>query len=996
MADQTLDQLPEAMEATDSDLLYVRRDGTDHKMKRAAIVQGRVPATRRVDTSRGVKGGGTLGADLSLQLDLAGLSEDLNPNISADYVIIQDVSEGLPKRVRLDRLPGGTGGGGSSSNSFANIAVGTTTVTADSTSDTLTLAGGSNISVSADAATDTITFAATNVVPATRSVSAGPGLSGGGTLTADRALAISIVSQSEDTQPDLANDYLLTHDTSTNSLRKVRLELLGGASALPQIASPSTLGVIRIGPGLTIDPATGIVSSTASYTLPAATTTTRGGITIGTGLTVSGTGVLSNPNPTPYVPQVATAGAAGIVKPGTGLTVALDGTLNVVGDTGGGGVIADGAYRPETYGAIRGVGLSQAQRQTNSAAINQCWGDAAGAKGRVDMGGGVFEIHGPLAITGSGFVIEGARCVIRQFQTGANVVAAASVNRITLQGVSLAYGTDQTAGTNPTASENYAAALRLSSVSDSHFEDIETTGAWVGIGVSGSSGSFNNTFMHVKINMTNGLGHGLVHKTGTGSAFVNCRVTGNGTPATVGGGVWLAGMEQTHFTQLTVEDLICQRPLAMSSCPTCSFSGTVFANLTPTTTNGYAGLIHGLGGTSAQFAGSLVSKASLSNGQGVTDAAIYLGDQGFSVIATNLFVTGTVKTGSVRFALLGNSSSAAALNLTGTLQQVRLDIRPDTPHRVDDLCYATVDPTSDSLDGPLLAYNNSVGGATGGFTTYTPDLSIYYPSVHGRHIRISSPLTGNISLTLSQYIDEPYANAALNAPRVYRGAVVRIERAESATGPFLVTVNSHTGTGLTTLAAGVSADFVFGNGAWTLMSAQGGGGGGGGTFATQAEAQAGVSSTTYMSPVRTRDAIDAYASTNEITGAEGQVVGFNASGDAVPVKNTRAIVVPLFAETTAVTVGVGVRTLRMPIALKLTAVEMYLPGSGTTATTLDVNLNGSTVLSAPVTIAASGTVASSTAFVTGTLTKGGIVTFDVDAAGSGARGLQVTLIGSEV
>lgn len=994
MADQTLDQLPESFVADDADLLYVSRDGTDLKMKRGALVTGRVPATRFINTTNGIRGGRDLGGDVTLELDIANLAEDLSPSSSGDYVVTHDSSDNLPKKVRLDRLPGGGGGAGTS---FSNIAFtsGQTTLVADNSADTLTLTEGSGITITSDATNDAITFATTGLVPTSRIVSAGAGMTGGGALTQDRSLAVSISTQSEDTSPDLNADYVMTHDASTNTLRKVRLALLSGTAYTLPIASPSTLGGIRLGSGLTAD-VNGVVSAVSTYTLPAATTTTRGGITVGTGLTVNN-GVLSNPNPTPYVPTIATVGSAGIVKPGSTLTIAQDGTLDVIGGSGG-TPVSDGAYRPEQYGAIRGTGLSLAQRQANAVAINSCWSAAGGAKGRVDMGGGVFEIYGPLTISQSGFVITGDRCVIRQFQSTVNVVAASNVSQITFKGFHLAYQTAQTSGDNPTSLETYTAALRLSSVSDSNFQEIETTNAWVGIGVSASTGSYNNTFTHCKTNLVAGLAYGLVHKAGTGSAFINFRITGNGTNVSLqGGGVYLASMTQSHFTQLTVEDISCFRPLAMVSCQSITFSGSVFNNLRPTALSGYGCLIYASSGSGAQFAGSVISNTRLDNtGLGLTDASVYAGELGANFLATNVWITGTVKTGAVRFALLGHSSASPARGVTGTFQQVRLDTTVNTPHRLDDLCYATVDPSSESLDGPLLSYNNSFGSATGGFTPYTDDLSIIYPAVHGRYIRIVDPLTEDIFLTLSQYIAPPYANSTINSPRTYRGSMIRVERAASATGGFLATVSGHTGSQLTTLNVGARADFMWSGQAWEVVSGSSGGGGAGGTFATQSEAQAGVSSTTYMSPLRTKDAINAYASSNEISGTEGQVVGFNTAGDAVVIKNTRAICMPIFAETASVVTGSGVRNLRLPIGLKLSAVELYTPTSGTTATTVDINLNGTSIFSSPPIIAGNSSFTSHTVFATGTLPKGGILSFDVDIPGSGAKGLQVTLIGTEV
>ena len=72
----------------------------------------------------------------------------------------------------LTNLPNSGGGGGGSSNLFSTIAVsGQGNVVADSTSDTLTLVAGSNMTITTNAGTDTITFAST-----------GGGGGGGGSL----------------------------------------------------------------------------------------------------------------------------------------------------------------------------------------------------------------------------------------------------------------------------------------------------------------------------------------------------------------------------------------------------------------------------------------------------------------------------------------------------------------------------------------------------------------------------------------------------------------------------------------------------------------------------------------------------------------------------------------------------------------------------------------------------------------------------------------------
>lgn len=78
-----------------------------------------------------------------------------------------------------------------------------------------------------------------------------------------------------------------------------------GTFTLTQIASASRLGVIRVGQYLTINSSTGVLSVDAyslpnTYTLPAATANTRGGIRVGNGLTISDTDVLNVSTSTEY------------------------------------------------------------------------------------------------------------------------------------------------------------------------------------------------------------------------------------------------------------------------------------------------------------------------------------------------------------------------------------------------------------------------------------------------------------------------------------------------------------------------------------------------------------------------------------------------------------------------------------------------------------------------------------------------------------------------
>lgn len=119
-------------------------------------------------------------------------------------------------------------------------------------------------------------------------------------------------------------------------------------------ASDTTLGGVKVGSGLSInddilsaDPipdattsASGLMSATdktkldglSPYTLPAATTSSLGGIKVGSGLSIDNTGELSADQ---YQLPIASSSTLGGVKVGSGISIASDGTISTTGGGGG-------------------------------------------------------------------------------------------------------------------------------------------------------------------------------------------------------------------------------------------------------------------------------------------------------------------------------------------------------------------------------------------------------------------------------------------------------------------------------------------------------------------------------------------------------------------------------------------------------------------------------------------------------------------------------------
>jgi hypothetical protein len=103
--------------------------------------------------------------------------------------------------------------------------------------------------------------------------------------------------------------------------------------------------------------------------------------------------------------------------------------------------------------------------------------------------------------------------------------------------------------------------------------------------------------------------------------------------------------------------------------------------------------------------------------------------------------------------------------------------------------------------------------------------------------------------------------------------------------------------------------------------------------------------------------------------------------------------------TTDLTAGTNKGYFRAPKGFTLTAVRASLLTVSSSGTpTVDINVNGSTILSTKLTIDAnektSTTAATPAVISSATIADDAEITIDLDVAGTGARGLVVTLIGT--
>lgn len=106
-------------------------------------------------------------------------------------------------------------------------------------------------------------------------------------------------------------------------------------------------------------------------------------------------------------------------------------------------------------------------------------------------------------------------------------------------------------------------------------------------------------------------------------------------------------------------------------------------------------------------------------------------------------------------------------------------------------------------------------------------------------------------------------------------------------------------------------------------------------------------------------------------------------------------------ETTALATGTGIATFRMPHAMTVSEVRATLTtASSSGAVSVDINEGGASVLSTVITVDAnektSETAATAPVISDASLADDAEITIDIDAAGTGATGLKVWLIGTKV
>jgi uncharacterized lipoprotein YehR (DUF1307 family) len=220
--------------------------------------------TVSISAGIGLTGGGTIAENRTLSLNINGLTADATPDIATDYVATYDASAATHKKVLLNLL--------GQANTASNVGTAGVGVFKQKTGVDLEFknvnAASSKITVTNDAANNEIDIdvaeanvnhnallnyvANQHIDHTTVSISAGIGLSGGGTIAANRTLSLDINGLTADATPDIATDYVATYDASATTHKKVLLNLLGQANTASNVGSGG-VGVFKQKTGVNLE-----------------------------------------------------------------------------------------------------------------------------------------------------------------------------------------------------------------------------------------------------------------------------------------------------------------------------------------------------------------------------------------------------------------------------------------------------------------------------------------------------------------------------------------------------------------------------------------------------------------------------------------------------------------------------------------------------------------------------------------------------------------------
>ena len=196
-------------------------------------------------------------------------------------------------------------------------------------------------------------------------------------------------------------------------------------------ASTTTIGGIIVGTGLSIDPS-GVLSNTAVVSVSTATTTTAGTVIVGSGLSISSAGTLTA---LAQVLTTATANTLGGVKIGPGIIVTSDGTIEVPQSNlltatsfllGGVKIGAGIAAAVDGTISVSASGLPFATTAT-AGVVRVGYGLSVDSTGTLNLGA-----NGNFTITGS-LIVNGSITATSITTTGTGLTIIGSANDLQLQ-----------------------------------------------------------------------------------------------------------------------------------------------------------------------------------------------------------------------------------------------------------------------------------------------------------------------------------------------------------------------------------------------------------------------------------------------------------------------------------------------------------------------------------------------------------------------------------
>jgi hypothetical protein len=796
-------------------------------------------------------------------------------------------------------------------------------------------------------------------------------------------LRVDIDNLTETTTVDPVNDFFPVRKAAGGALFKVKGQYLpgtggggGGTSYTLPVASTTTLGGVKLSPQFAIatDGTLTLVSqgNTAQGQIRCVTPENFGG-SLGTGKTDQ----VRRANLSAFNDMLAyckTNQYAAYVTPGgweiAGGHIRQDnrgGAIHVFGYRSHITQFSDG----EVIWEIAGDGGTFTD-VTLEYSVQQSTGDAVGTNGTLKTdfviisGGSGYTSAPTVTITPDPRDASGFNAAATAIVTDGVVTALTLTNagvRYTYPPIVSISGGGGSGATAVSKVNMPHAGLRMLAARYNNVKHIQIRKAWVGLLSTNASPSERNSFDEIDVIKP---GHrGVAFTSGAGNDWGSIYVRGDGVVHPCEGGVFFFGQGNSSVDLIHIESLACRYPVEISFSNFGTIDSLKLIGVRPIfqfdpPKNSVCVLVKS---ASRGVIGSVVIDGLDLQG---TDAAarparckIFAHQNVARVRVLDVTVTNTKnKDASTSLVFVGPSGTSAIDNRSVgfAFGQVSLNRDSATPHLIDRLTDYVAD-TPNSFTQALLTYNVGLGGVVGYSAPWGDADVTIYPEPHGQVQEFATPLTANRSVVISGRLDAPYVSDTVQSPLLCRGFKQRIVRALTATGAFSHLVKNDAGTTLATLSSPGDWVELFHNGtAWVIWDAS-----------------------------------------IQVVGDPKTVLGFDASGNAKAVPNLRAVVLPVTGETAALAAGTNLFKMHLPFAFKVTDVKLGVNTASTTGNiTVNVKAGGTTLFSTKPTIAqgaeASGVAGKPVLSLTD-IASDAALTVDIDAAGTGAKGLKVYVIG---